>query len=171
MRLNPLDIRQQQFTVRRFRGLDSQEVEAFLEDVADDYESILKENALLKEQLDLLEQRARNFADQEKTLQETLVTSHRITEEMKVAAKRDAQLLLREAELDRERYLDAARAEEAKIRTDVSELKRLRHQLMEDLRATILRYEPLLVNDLRTTLSRYERMLTGEGDAEPDAQG
>ena len=51
MRITPHDIRQQQFTVRMFRGFDPQEVDAFLEDVADDYESLLKENQLLKEQI------------------------------------------------------------------------------------------------------------------------
>ena len=51
MRISPLDIRQQQFTVRTFRGFDSQEVDAFLDDVAEDYEAVLKENALLKEQV------------------------------------------------------------------------------------------------------------------------
>ncbi|MEK7385411.1 MAG: DivIVA domain-containing protein, partial [candidate division NC10 bacterium] len=51
MRISPLDIRQQQFTVKMFRGFDTHEVDAFLDDVAEDYETVLKENALLKEQL------------------------------------------------------------------------------------------------------------------------
>ena len=58
MRISPLDIRQQQFTVKMFRGFDSSEVDAFLDDVADDYEVVLKENALLKEQLATLEERS-----------------------------------------------------------------------------------------------------------------
>ena len=52
-----MDIRQQQFTVRMFRGFDVQEVDTFLEDLADDYEALLKENALLKEQLQAVEER------------------------------------------------------------------------------------------------------------------
>src|SRR5437879_11769455 len=50
MCVSPLDIRQQQFTVRILRGLDPQEVEAFLEDVAEEYEQLLKENVTLREQ-------------------------------------------------------------------------------------------------------------------------
>jgi cell division initiation protein len=57
MRISPHDIRQQQFTIRTFRGADPQEVAAFLEDVADDYETLLKENQLLKEQLSAHEDR------------------------------------------------------------------------------------------------------------------
>ena len=56
MRITPMDIRQQQFTVRMFRGFDVQEVDTFLEDVAQDYEALIKENALLKEQLQVLEE-------------------------------------------------------------------------------------------------------------------
>ncbi len=147
MRINPIDIRQQQFSVRMFRGLDASEVEAFLEDVAEDYESIMKENALLKEQLAALEERTRNLAEREKTLQETLVTTHRLAEEMKAASKREGQLVLREAELGAEKIMEESRAEEAKIHTEILALKRLRRQLVDDLRATVTRYERMLARD------------------------
>ena len=66
MRITPMDIRQQQFTVRMFRGFDVQEVDTFLEDVAQDYEALIKENALLKEQLQVLEDRTRGLEDRER---------------------------------------------------------------------------------------------------------
>jgi cell division initiation protein len=43
MRVTPMDIRQQQFTVKMFRGFDVQEVDTFLEDLAGDFEALLKE--------------------------------------------------------------------------------------------------------------------------------
>ena len=95
MRITPMDIRQQQFTVRMFRGFDVQEVDTFLEDVAQDYEAMIKENALLKEQLQALEERTRGLEDREKILQQTLVTTQRMTEEMKETARREAALILR----------------------------------------------------------------------------
>ncbi len=147
MRINPIDIRQQQFGVRMFRGLDPSEVEAFLEDVAEDYESVMKENALLKEQLATLEERTRNLAEREKTLQETLVTTHRLAEEMKAASKREAQLVLREAELSAEKMMEESRAEEAKIHTEILALKRVRRQLVDDLRAAVSRYDRMLARD------------------------
>jgi len=61
MRITPIDIRQQQFTVRTFGGFNRQEVEAFLDDVAEDYQQLVKENALLKEQLATLEERSRGI--------------------------------------------------------------------------------------------------------------
>src|SRR5947199_10344886 len=78
MRISPLDIRQQQFTVRMLRGFDKHEVDAFLDDVADDYETGLKENALLREQLATLDERSRGLAERERALQDTLVTTQRL---------------------------------------------------------------------------------------------
>jgi len=154
MRITPHDIRQQQFTIRMFRGLDPSEVDAFLEDVADDYEALLKENALLKEQLAAQEERTRGVLDREKNLNDVMVTTQRLVDEMKSAAKREGELIVREAELRGEKAVEAARGEEAKIRVEIQTLKRMRRQLIEDVGATV---------------ERYQRRLAAE--AEADARG
>ena len=146
MRITALDIRQQQFSVR-LRGFDRQEVEAFLEDVAEDYESVVKENTLLKEQLAALEERSRNITEHERTLQDTLVTTHRLTEEMKQAAKREAEMIVRDAEMRGEKAVEDMRTEEARLRHDINALKRLRHQFVEEVRGTLARYERLLASE------------------------
>ncbi len=147
MRLTPLDIRQQQFTVKAFRGFDPQEVDTFLEDVAEDYESVLKENALLKEQLASHEERLRSLTEAERTLRETLVTTQKIAEEIKEQARRDGQLLIREAQLQGDRLLEDVRAEEARIRSEIKVLRRVHRQLVEDLRATVERYQRMLADE------------------------
>src|SRR5512139_3927938 len=131
MRITPMDIRQQQFTVKMFRGFDPQEVDGFLEEVAEDYEALVRENSLLKEQLQALEERTRGMEDREKLLQETLVTTQRVTDELRETAKREAALVVREAEMRGEKMVDAARAEEAALRAEIEALKRLRRQLSE----------------------------------------
>jgi cell division initiation protein len=148
MRITPVDIRQQQFTTR-FRGFDSQEVDTFLEDVADDFENLLKENALLKEQLAVHEERSRGMAEHEKLLKDTLVTTQRIAEEMKENARREAQISAREAEVQAERLLEEARAAEAKIRSEIWSLKKTRRQLMEGLMSTVETYQRILAGDLQ----------------------
>jgi cell division initiation protein len=145
MRITPIDIRQQQFS-KRLRGYDAGEVAAFLDDVAEDYEEVVRENARLKEELASQEDRGRTLAEHEKTLQDTLVTAHRITEDMKTGSKREAQLVLREAELAAEKVMEDARAEESKIRSDILALKRVRRQLIDDLRGTVTHYERLLAD-------------------------
>ncbi|MBI3637890.1 MAG: DivIVA domain-containing protein [Candidatus Rokubacteria bacterium] len=147
MRLTPLDIRQQQFNVKMFRGFDPQEVDAFLEDVAEDYEALFKELALLREQVVTHEERSRGATEAEKALKETLVTTQRLAEEMKEAARREADLITREASLRGEKMLEEVRAEEARIRGDVQNLKRLRQELVEELRATVTRYQRLVATE------------------------
>jgi cell division initiation protein len=165
MRITPHDIRQQQFTVRTFRGFDPQEVDAFLEDVADDYETVLKELQLLKEQVAAQEERQRGVLELERTLQDTLVTTQRLADEVKAAARREAddaraaarheaELIVREAELRGDKAVEAARAEEARIRADIQSLKQVRSRL---------------VGELTATLERYHRLLAGEAER-PEAE-
>jgi cell division initiation protein len=137
------DIRQQQFAVRLFRGFDPQEVDAFLEEVADDFEELVRENALLKEQLVAVEERSRGVEGREKTLQETLVTTQKIAEEFKENARREAELVLREAHLRAEKFMQDAREEHAKLTAEVSGLRRLRRQLGEELLSTLATYKRL----------------------------
>lgn len=148
MRLSPADVRQQQFTERLFRGFDRDEVDRFLDQIAEDYESVIKENALLKEQLAAYEERSRSTAELERTLQDTLVTTQKLTDEMKTNAKREAELTLREAQVGGEKILEEARTEEAKIVSEVKMLKRTRRQLIEDLRATLAQYQRLFSGEL-----------------------
>jgi cell division initiation protein len=161
MRITPHDIRQQQFSIRMFRGFDPQEVDAFLEDVADDYEAILKEFQLLKEQVTARDERQRGVVDLERTLQDTLVTTQRLADEVKASAHREsedvrttarheAELIVREAELRGEKVLEAARAEEARVRADIQALKRMRRQLASDLSATLDRYHRLLTGEVES---------------------
>jgi len=157
MRITPHDIRQQQFTSKMFKGYDPHEVDAFLDDVAEDYESVLKETALLREQMAAIEERSRGVNEREKSLQETLVTTQRLAEEMKAAARREAELIVREAELRAEKVLEAVRGEEARIRTEIHVLRRMRRQVFEEM---------------TSTLQRYQRLVSAEDVAEvPDHDG
>ena len=149
MRITPMDIRQQQFTVKMFRGFDTQEVDTFLEDLAADYEALLKENSLLKEQLQALEERTRGLEDREKVLQETLVTTQRLIEEMKDQARREATVIIREAEVQADRIIEVSRAAEGNLQSEIIALKRTRRQLTEGLRSTVEMYQRLLEQDLK----------------------
>lgn len=148
MRITPHDIRQQQFTIKMIKGYDPGEVQAFLDDVATDYEALLKEVTLLKEQLTAQEERSRGLVEREKILQDTLVTTQRLTEEMKASARREAELVVREAELRGEKMLEEARAEESEIRAEIQSLKRLRRQAVEEVTSTLERYQRLLTAEI-----------------------
>jgi cell division initiation protein len=153
--MNATDIRQQQFAVRLFRGFDPQEVDAFLEEMADDFEEMMRENALLKEQLAALEEKGRGVEGREKTLQETLVTTQKIAEEFKENSRREAELIIREAHLRAEKVMQDVREEHMRLTAEVGGLRRLRRQLGEEITNTLATYKRLV-----------EQALT-EGDAAP----
>jgi len=149
MRLTPIDVRQQQFAAKLFRGLDPQEVEAFLEEVAEDLEELQRENTLLKEQLAALEDRMRGFEEKERALQETLLTTQKLAEEYKENARREAELIVREARVQAEKIVEGARNEEAKLLAYVEVLKRERRRLAEELLATLTVYQRRVEEDLK----------------------
>ena len=143
MRLTATDIRQQQFAVRLFRGFDPQEVDAFLEEMADEVEELSRENALLKEQLIQQEEKSKGVEGREKTLQETLVTTQKIAEEFKENSRREAELILREAHLRAEKVMQDTREEHAKLTAEVGGLRRLRRQLGEEIMNTLATHKRL----------------------------
>ena len=112
--------------------------------MAEDYETVLKENAQLKEQVATFEERTRGLAERERVLQDTLVTTHRLADEMKATARREAELQMREGELQREKIIEEGRAEEARIRSEMQTLRRVRRQLVEDFRATLDTYHRMM---------------------------
>jgi cell division initiation protein len=153
MRMTATDIRQQQFAVRLFRGFDPQEVDAFLEEMADEMEELARENALLKEQLIQLEEKSKGIEGREKTLQETLVTTQKIAEEFKENSRREAELILREAHLRAEKVMQDTREEHAKLTSEVGGLRRLRRQMSEEIMNTLAMHK------------RLAEQATAEGDA------
>lgn len=144
MRLSAMDIRQQQFAVKLFRGFDPQEVDAFLDEVADDWEELGKENNLLKDQLTSLEEQKKATDEQNKTLQQTLVVAQQMAEEFRESSKRAADIVLREAQLQAEKLLEEARQEQTRLLVEVAALRQQRRQVSEEL-LSILRMHQRLV--------------------------
>ena len=136
MRLTPLDIQNPHFSTR-LRGLDPAEVEAFVRLVAEDFETMVRENENLRERSRLLEARVEELSAAEHTLQETLVTAQAMSEDLKKTAMKESELMISEAEVKGEKILDAAHRRAAKLAEDIRELKRLRSRLGAALRATI----------------------------------
>ncbi|MFH1844347.1 MAG: DivIVA domain-containing protein [bacterium] len=98
MRITPLDVRKQEFR-KVVRGLDGDEVHAFLSTVADEYEAVLVDNKQLRERLLELDEKVTEYRTMEKTLRDTLMTAERVLNDTKESAVKEADLILREAEM------------------------------------------------------------------------
>lgn len=136
MRITPLDIQQKQFPMK-FRGFDVEEVYAFLEVVREQMEDLIRDNANLREQIQRAENQIKEYRDMETTLRETLMTAQQMVEEYKTNARKEAELLIKEAELRSDSLLNEAQEKVVKIHEDIVDLKGIRRHFKEELKRLI----------------------------------
>lgn len=122
--LTPLDIHNKEFK-RSFRGYNEEEVEEFLDRVIKDYEQLYRENMELKENIDRLNSKLEHFQHMESTLHNTLIIAQETAEEVKLNAKKETELLLKEAEIKAQQLVDEAAA---KVRRMIGEYEEVQKQ-------------------------------------------
>ncbi len=122
MKLTPLDVRHKEFK-RGMRGYADDEVDEFLDEVADEFERIFKENIDLSERVEGLEERIAHYRMLEETLQKTLVSAQQSAEELKANATKEAQLILRDAELKARQMVNDSYADKQRMEKNVVILK------------------------------------------------
>ena len=136
MRITPLDIQQKQFPMK-FRGFDVEEVYAFLEVIREEMEDLLRENATLKENAQRLENQIKEYKDMETTLRETLLTAQQMVEDYKTNARKEAELVVKEAELRADAVLKEAQEKVIKIHEDIVDLKGIRRHFKEEVKRLV----------------------------------
>ena len=146
MRITPLDIQQKQFPMK-FRGFDVEEVYAFLEVIREEMEELLRENANLKENVQRADVQVREFKDMETTLRETLMTAQQMVEEYKMNARKEAELLIREAEFRAENMIKESHEKVIKIHEDITDMKGIRRHFKEELKRLIENHLTMLQFD------------------------
>jgi cell division initiation protein len=143
MKFTPLDIQHQQFKTG-FRGYDRSEVEAFLKDVSDAMEELVKENAGLKEHLETLDRQLQSLRQKETTLTDLLVTTQTMAENVKQSAYREAELILKEAELKAEDIIKTAQDEHVLLQREIHALQRERTMALEKLRSLLQTFHKII---------------------------
>ncbi len=143
MKLTPLEIQQMVFQVR-MRGYDRDEVNRFLEEVAQAVEGVNRDNATLRERVQQMEQQIADLRRNEATLSNTLLSAQSMADDVKKSAHREAELVVKEAELKGSELLRQARVELTETQRDIAELRKQRLLMIERLRATIRTFERML---------------------------
>ncbi|MCV4229816.1 DivIVA domain-containing protein [Virgibacillus sp. LDC1] len=123
MPLTPLDIHNKEFA-RRIRGYDEDEVNEFLDQIIKDYESVIRENKELGNQLIAMQERLDHFSNIEETLSKTIIVAQEAADELKNNAKKEAQLIIKESEKNADRIINDALSKSRKIALEVEELKK-----------------------------------------------
>lgn len=143
MKITPLDIQQMVFR-SKFRGYDREEVNRFLEEVAQTVESLNRDNGTLRERIAFLEQQVSELKRTESTLSNTLVSAQSLADDVKRSAQRDAELIIKEAELKASELIRQARAELGDTQRELSQLQKQRLLMVERIRATLHTFERML---------------------------
>ncbi len=122
MKLTPLDIRHKEFK-RGMRGYADVEVDEFLDEVADEFERVFKDNIDLGERVEALESQVSGYKRIEETLQKTLVSAQASADDLRQNSAKEGQLILHEAELKGRQLVNEAYSERQGIEQSMAKLK------------------------------------------------
>ena len=114
MKLTALDIRQKTFE-KSFRGIDKDEVQAFLTTISQQWERIGDENRELRLKLEHAQQDVQKMREVESSLYRTLKTAEDTGNNITEQAQREADLRIREAQLQAENLLNEARRRASEV--------------------------------------------------------
>lgn len=136
MRITPIDIAHKSFH-RKMMGLDPDEVMDFLRFVSDEMESIIRERNALKESLREKELAIAEYRERDELLKSTITTATRMSEKMQGDAEREAKLILQDATQKGEMIIRDSRDSLKRIYQEITELKRVRMQFENNLKALV----------------------------------
>ena len=94
--LTPVDIQNKEFKSGGL-GYDKRDVESFVSKLAQDYETLYRENMDYKDKIKNLNSMVSNYRSMEKTLQKALVLAEKTAEETKAAAEKEAKNIEKQA--------------------------------------------------------------------------
>lgn len=147
MSITPLDIRKMEFP-RKMRGVDPDEVEAFLELVAEELTEKLSDVARLEQETRWLNQRLEAAEKREQELQESLLHAQKISKEITDSARREAELLVREAQVTADDMVAQAVERANQVEAKILELRTLRRELQVKLKTSLDLYQRVLAADI-----------------------
>ncbi len=160
MRITPIDIQQYQFKTRPL-GYEKAGVDHFLEMVADELERFMRQHQELKEELARTRAGLGEMRQREATLKETLVTTQRVTDDLKCNARKEADIIVADAHLQAERIVRDAEDRRIQLIGEIQDLKRQKISFETSLRTLVESHLRLLNLDVVTLEDqrRDERLL------------
>ncbi len=147
MKITPSDLQHQSFNVK-FRGYDREEVRAFLNFVSEEYELLVSEGTRSREETARLREKLSDLEERERILKDTLLSAQRMADDLKETAKKEAALIVKEAELRADAVIEQAQHRLRKLQEEAAEVRLLRTTLEEKLQ--------LYINNLQKMLDMHQ---------------
>lgn len=123
MGLTPNEILNKEFDTK-FRGYDTDQVNDYLDLIVVEFERLITENNELKSNIQDLEERNNYFAQLQDSLNSSIVVAQEAAERLKENARKEAELILYEAERQKEDIINGASDMAQSIVTETEALRR-----------------------------------------------
>ena len=170
--LTPQDITGKEFVKAIFGGYDMSMVDEFIDNVAGDYASLYKENAILKSKIKVLVEKVEEYRSTEDAMRMALLTAQKMGEDIVTEANRKCDRMLSEAEAevntklramrealaDESARIDAAKRETGKFVTASQELIRQQSAFLSKIED--IRREPDPIPPPPPTPTREEKIVS-----------
>lgn len=125
-------------------GYSKQEVDRLVQEAAETLGLMADERKELKQRLRHLESTLEDFRRREEAMRETLLTTQRMVEEMTSQARKEAQLILDEAQAKASDIVRQAHQRLAQVHEDIASVKRWRGEFQTRFRGLLETYTRLL---------------------------
>jgi cell division initiation protein len=124
VKITPLDIRRREFK-RSMRGYSDEEVDIFLDEVADEFERLFQENMEMQDRIHRLEEQIAGHSQIREALEKTLISAQLQSDEMRANARKESELILRDAELKARQIVNESYSETQRVQQALVQLKHL----------------------------------------------
>jgi cell division initiation protein len=164
-RITPLEIQNHAFR-KKWRGIDPVEVEAYLALVSEELEELTRAKSEIESRLRLLETENSEHRERERTLRDTLLSAQRASEDIRGAARKEAELIVQQAEDSSERLTHNAMQRSAEIEKAIEDLKMQRtHFRLQTEKSIALIQQVLEIDRQEAERDRPLSYLTRKGEA------
>ncbi len=136
MKLTPQEIRQQRFHVK-FRGFDPEEVDTFLEMVANELEALIQGGKAAGQEAVRLQEECQGLRLEVQRLREALEAGERGKAQTLEVLRAEASETRAQAAREAQAIIEVARHERAKAQDAVEALAEQRRQMIEQLRSLL----------------------------------
>jgi len=176
MPIRPIDVRRKEFK-NSFRGYDANQVDDFLDAVADEFERSYTDNSRMREEISSLRERLQQFEDLEGSIRAALVhaeeaandlrrTSTREAEDLRQSANREAELTIREAKARSHRMLAESSARVERVQESYEALQEAKRGFANDFRHLLKTYMDMMENMEVVSAKEIEASLRERLDTE-----
>jgi cell division initiation protein len=119
--LTPVDLQTREFR-KALRGYDMHDVDEYFDRVTAEFERLFRANVQQRDEIDNLKQRIEEYRQMEATLRDTLMVAQEASQQLKAAAQREAEAIIKEAQEKARRSAE-----------DVEDRIRLKKHVLEEL--------------------------------------